>query len=216
MFLLLFMSLAWAEGPVRIGIIDTGIRPDHNLKTCALPMDFTNRGINDADGHGSNVAHLITKDVKNYCLIILKYYHTKLESDSLTNELKALEIAVDSNLHVLNLSVSGESYNQKECNLIKMMLDKGTKVIAAAGNSGSNLSNKKVYPAMCDSRITIVGSRGDNGLISKWSNFGDLPNLIYRNGEHVSAGGFMLSGTSQATAKYTNEVVKSLEKDKAK
>lgn len=209
---------------IRVAVIDTGFNYSFKQykhfkidkpKLCKTGhKDFTNSSLTDTNGHGSNIVSLISKgNTKvDYCLIILKYYSKDTENISLDIELEAIKYAIKQKVDIINLSIAGYSYSKEECKLVKVALDKGIKIVAAAGNEGFDLSNTKVYPAMCDRRVKIVMNYNKNTrhYMSNYAN-----NLIKEQGTYqygVSNKELpeFKTGTSQATANYTSKLIKQL------
>jgi subtilisin family serine protease len=211
---------------IRVAVIDTGFNFSFKQykhfkltkpKLCKTGQkDFTNSSITDVNGHGSNIVSLIAKGNENtdYCIMVLKYYSKETENISLDIELEALKYAIKSKVDVINLSIAGYAYSKEECETIKLALDKGIRIVAAAGNEGFDLSKTKVYPAMCDRRVKIVMNY-DKTTRHYTSNYGN--NLIKEQGTNqygVSDKELpeFRTGTSQATANYTNKLIRNYEK----
>ena len=207
-----------------VGVIDTGFNFSFNQyehfklskpKLCKTGhKDFTGSTITDTNGHGSNIVSLIAKgnESADYCVMVLKYYSEETADRSLTLELEAIQYAIEQKVDILNMSLSGYEYSKKECLLIKEALNRGIKIVAAAGNEGYNLAKTKVYPAMCDDRIKVVMNY-DKDTIHYTSNYGS--NVIKERGTNqygVSAKALpeFKTGTSQATANYTAKLLKQL------
>lgn len=163
-----------------VAIIDTGI-DEELLKTDTFckegHKDFTNTGIADRHGHGTHISGLIDQyarnyifspnkdpkplyDIKlNYCQIVLKFFNTNDSSvNHLDNTRKALRYAIDMKVDMINYSAGGTESDSKERELVIEALNKGIKVVVAAGNEGSDIDKNKYYPAMYDSRIYRVGN----------------------------------------------------------
>lgn len=189
---------------IRIAVIDTGFNSG-NVKLCKTGhKDFTGTGLMSRKSqHGQNIINIIGNILKDtdYCIINIKFLD---EEYSTTGDLiPALAYARELNPDFLNISAGGEVKDQVEAILIKKMLNEGVKILAAAGNKSRNLDNDCFYhPACSDNKIITVGSVDNNGQTSSFSNYGNYVKA-WENGEKVDAGGVVLSGTSQATAKRT-------------
>lgn len=207
-----------------VGVIDTGFNFSFNQyehfklskpKLCKTGhKDFTGSTITDTNGHGSNIVSLIAKGNENtdYCIMVLKYFSKETEAVSLNPELKAIEYAIKQKVDVINMSIAGYSFNKQECDLVKIALNKGIRIVAAAGNEGYDLSKTKVYPAMCDSRITIVMNyyKDTRHYSSNYGNNAIKEQGTYQYGVSDKATPEFKSGTSQATANYTGKLIKQL------
>lgn len=195
------------DGRTAIAIIDTGITANINYnKLCSHSKDFTKTSLLDKDGHGSNVAGIIEKDVdfKTHCLLILKIDTTP------KTYVKALEYAVASKAKFINISLVGRHPIVYEIELLRQALHQGSLISVAAGNESTNLSKDcSFYPAcytFYSENYFIVASVNKKGEISSYSNFGGPAN-VYFVGEKLVGNGIVMSGTSQATASWTNTLI---------
>ena len=214
-FTSLILSLTLYAEPIKIAILDSGYDTKTlDFKQCdngKLDRDFTSKGLNDNAGHGNNVLHIITNGLENvdYCIINIKIIN-KWADDNLLTYLQGLQYASSiEGLNVLNISLAGNGHNDIEVTLINYMLNKKVFITAAAGNQGLNLDKDcKVYPACYDNRIITVGCLKQNKKNRcELSNYGKYIKT-WEVGQNVKAGGYILSGTSQATAKMTNNLIK--------
>lgn len=220
--------------PVIVAVIDTGFdfestwsRTPHLKKPRACKYghkDFTGLGLQDSHGHGTHIAGLIAQyaDKANYCLVILKYYHTETApTDNLKNSILAFQRAIDLKVSVINYSGGGVEKSEAECRLMKKALNMGIVVVAAAGNEGVDINKKPYYPAMCDNRIIAVGNLENNGMYAKSSNYSNgvelkAKGMVYEKGVRAlstlpnNSDGLM-TGTSQAAAIRTGKIVKDLD-----
>jgi subtilisin family serine protease len=179
------------------------------------PSDY----LKDNHGHGTHIAGLIAKYAgdSDYCLLIAKYYDPKAKvNDNLLRTRQALEWAIKRNIDIINYSGGGSEKSEEECIVIKKALDKGIIVVTAAGNERSNLDETPYYPAMCDSRVTMVAN------LDVFGGYRGLASTSNYNSEVVAVQGTkvksifpnerteVMSGTSQATAIVTGRLVKLL------
>lgn len=204
-------TLAYAK-PIKVAIIDTG-EPYIRVKPCAEGhTDFTGLGIKDTNGHGTNIANLIDQYAGNadYCQIYLKYYDPRNDRLNLSNSISAWEKAVDLKVDIIIYAGGGTAYSVYEERVVKRALAQGIFVFAAAGNEGSNLeANCNYYPACIDWKIVKVGCKDSQGRLCTRSNYAKhLENFLYADGYQRSAGGYTLTGTSQATAVVTGRFVR--------
>ena len=220
--------------PVIVAVIDTGFdfKSDwaaiikaypkfRKPRTCKYGnVDFTGTGLEDRHGHGTHVAGLIAQyaDNSNYCLVIMKYFDKATDSsDHLDDTAKAFQRAIDLKVDIINYSGGGEEYSKNECTLIKKALNAGIVVVAAAGNEGKNINDRKYYPAMCDDRVKAVGNIYNTGEYVQSSNFTDdgpksrhLYNQIGYNIMSLAPNNqlFIMTGTSQSAAIQTGKIIK--------
>jgi subtilisin family serine protease len=214
------------EEPIKVAVIDTGfdfggqVIPNAHLCNyghedftdgetikdpklwSAIPMDVT--------GHGTNIVGLINKYAgnANYCIIILKFWKSDEDAygENLLNEVRAIEYATSIKADIINISGGGENYRDMEAEAVKSFLDTGGIMVTAAGNTGKDLTVLPFYPAMCDSRVVVVGSLNNEGVKSNTSNYGKEVKA-WEIGEHQEAYGVSMSGTSQAAAIRTGKTL---------
>lgn len=189
---------------VRVAVIDTGINITKapNVKLCNTDhKDFSASSIVDTNGHGTNVSEIIAKNNKDndYCIYAIKFYSEN--TDTLKAFVQSLVYVNTLKVDIVNLSVSGSGFSKLESILIKQLLDKGVKVVVAAGNDNKDISKKcDVYPACYDDRIYIIGNKSNK------SNYGKQVDFVL-NGNRVNAGGKVLSGSSQSAAIFSGILV---------
>ena len=192
-------------------VIDTGINYKDKKIAPFLCVnghkDYTNEGLFDYNGHGTNVAWQIIKSFnsKKYCVLSVKYYpkYSLHISDNLINELKGIDYAIEVGAVLINFSGGGESYSRNEDIVIKKALSSNVKIVVASGNNGANLDEKcNFFPACLKphKNLHIVGALSKEGQRMKFSNYGHQV-TEWAIGESVEdQNGNPLSGTSQATA----------------
>lgn len=123
---------------------------------------WTGYGLEDKHGHGTHISGIIDQHVKglvftqpdqiwkkgylravekNYCQVILKWYHNSNGINDTSIGLKhALRYAIyDLKANVINLSGGGEDYDEDERKLIIAGLARGIKIVVAAGNNSHHL-----------------------------------------------------------------------------
>lgn len=194
---------------LRIGVLDTGL---NTYTRTRIPLcrdwaqDVTGTGTQDDNEsqHGSNVAHIIAQEAGTvkFCLVIIKVF-TGPDTEHNKYYLAGLERALTLKLDYLNASMAGHGFIMRERDLIRRLLDRGTRIVASAGNDEAYLGHTcYLYPACSDPRVIVVGALG-----TRMSNRG--PRITaWANGAHVCGGGVCLTGTSQATAAITGRLVR--------
>lgn len=210
----IFLSLtAQAENRTRVAIIDTGV----DFSTAGPFMckdghkDFTGKGLTDAEGHGTNIAGIITRNMNRntHCIQVLKWYHNG-EKDKpevvRARVLSALKRALEYKAKYVNLSMSGTLNSVEEYTAIYDLLESGAKVFVAAGNDGQNLNMKcDIYPAcyhIHNPNFYVVANYNNSS-----SNFANW--VKWEDGNNVEGFGHVSSGTSQATAVFLSKKLKS-------
>lgn len=230
LILILFSSIQ-SLATIKVAVIDTGFDIRSTWPTadkietgytrpvlCANHFNFISntRDVTDNHGHGTHIAGLIAKyaEQTDYCILVLKYYDPKVpNTDNLKNSIRAFRYAITQKVDIINYSGGGTERSEEECTAVKMALDAGIRVVAAAGNERSNLDLHPYYPALCDARVMIVGNYQTNGKRAPSANYSakqywvvpevgtDILSLLPKNQY-----GYM-SGTSQATAIVTGKLV---------
>lgn len=206
--LLILFNLVHASDMIKIAVVDTGLDfHNTNIKICDNGhADFTGNGMNDVNGHGSNVSAIIDEyagDTK-HCQIIIKYYNKDKSYDFVA----ALKYAIKLKPDIINVSSTGTDPSPEERAIINKALSKHIIIIAAAGNEGKNLDiNCNFYP-VCYKGVIGVGNLINPFRRNPSSNYGKF--LVWEIGTNITAGGKTLSGTSQSTAVLTGKLVKEI------
>lgn len=216
--LVLFSVVALGETRKKVAIVDSGISDHAYFKKYLCRSghkDFTGTNILDAQGHGTNVAGLIVKKLNpvTHCLVIIKFFHTyKHPMGSLVGVDNTLAIArylAYIKPHYINMSLEGSIFMTEEYNILYSLLERGTKIVVAAGNRAANLDEGCYsYPACYffhTKNFYVVGANNSN------SNTNGPVNRI-RPGVNQCARGICLSGTSQATANFMADLVSGVDK----
>lgn len=234
---------AQKETRTKIAIIDTGIRVNsHNKKyLCKFghkSFIYGQNPLQDAHGHGTNVASLIipNMDNKRQCLVIVKFWDVNMGSAN------GMELVRLSLLHVeklgvsyINMSLTGNEPDHLEYQYIKRLINKGVRIAVAAGNDNMNLDKTcQAYPACYNFKsknFRVVGSN-TMGLKAlqrtirvgkapkrvqivkingKWFEkypYSNLGNRVTHWENGTNRGTPQMTGTSQATAIVTGKWVK--------
>lgn len=191
--------------PFKVAIIDSGYTPGQ-ATLCPDSKDFTGSTLSDEMGHGTNILGLITEAAgqqDKWCAEVLKVFDPR-RYHSIQTYKTALEWARLTWPDLLNLSLSGTVYSNREFELIEQILDQGTIIVAAAGNEERTLDpvcgpTCSVYPACLDPRIIKVANSAGAHV--------DGLEIIQENGKNQIGYGVELSGSSQATAKVTGRLL---------
>jgi hypothetical protein len=202
LFLLLSNS-AYAK-TMRIAVFDTGF--DRSLSHAPLCPDATPLQDSAANRHGTNVADLIAQNAGkgDYCLLPFSIFVPDYNRDGYVG---LLHLVAKMHVDVINMSFAGQGYDADEAAALKVLLDQGVIIMAAAGNVHShlNFSDCRIYPACDDRRIVVVGTY--SGL----SGFGDRISMkTRRDSGCIGDSSHCLTGTSQATAIETGRFVRRL------
>lgn len=195
---------------------------EHILGPINYP-DLTPADVNDVSGHGTHVAGLVLGGpaYESYrsplidsasgrgrlALSIIAVSRGTLDLDTQTE--MRIGPAIDAMVSPMVVNMSIAFAEQDAANTFRDILTKNPKTlfVAAAGNDGEDLKERRIYPASLggEERLNLitVGSVDSNGLLSNFSNFGanvdlaapgcNITSWIDGEGPKVS-----ISGTSQA------------------
>ncbi len=165
----------WPEGigpsgcgaPVRIGMVDTGLNPDHEALRGAridlsrvAPEDFSP----SAAIHGTAVAALLVGDpatrvpglLPDLPLVAVDAFHKDAgdeRADAFTL-VRALDLLAQRGVRVINLSLAGPSNTVLGDTLTQLTDQRQIVVVAASGNAGPRAD--PAYPAAYDSVIAVT------------------------------------------------------------
>jgi subtilisin family serine protease len=250
-------AFAKNKKPIIVAVIDTGISEKLMKANFLCKMghrDLTGKGLNDTNGHGTHISGLIDQYVKNiyltsdlmqidkllakkvnYCQVIIKYYDADKLSDNMRHELVALRYAINIKVDVINFSAGGVDFSPREARLIKEALDKGIRVVVAAGNESKEiflreepkpktksqqevetdeLSKAYYFPASLDSRLIVVGNVKKDGDRGFSSNYGEYVKNVEMGTNvislHTDKTTMVLTGTSQSTAIKTGKIIRQM------
>jgi thermitase len=195
-----------------VAVLDTGIDQRHEDLCGKIMADvnFTSsRTTEDVLGHGTHVAGIIAANRNNglgivglapeSSLLNVKVANDKGQSD-ISTVAGGIIWAVDKGASVINMSIALEEYSPQLEEAVRYAWSHGAVIVAAAGNSGSELP---VYPALFENCIAVTALCQD-GTLAPLSNYGDWVDIaapgfnIYSTLPGNSYG--YKSGTSFATA----------------
>lgn len=207
---------------IKVGIVDTGIDPDHpDFAGRIVQMkDFTGQGPNDNHGHGSHVAGIVGgsgaasggkyKGVAPECV----YYTAKVlrgdGSGSTSDVMAGVEWAVQQGVQVINLSLGSDGACDGTDALsvtCDAAMDRGVAVCIAGGNAGPGAST--VGSPGCAKKVITIGATTKSDQVADFSSRGPTsdnrikPDLCFPGGSIISC---RASGTSMGTpvdASYT-------------
>ncbi len=216
-------------GQSRVAVIDTGLyinNPDFNGRYLSdLSVDITSSSNSnytklkdisnpDSGNHGTHVCGLIAaKQNNNFqitgiasdnlnCLVnlIAIKASTNGQSFTLSNQLKAIQYAIENGADVINLSLGSDTYNTSYQDVINNAYNAGISVVAARGNNGSTQLH---YPA-CYNNVISVSSLDEYDSLVESSSYGDEDicapgKLIYSSSVSSNDIPTVKSGTSMAT-----------------
>ncbi len=197
-------GISTGDRQVKVGVIDTGVAYDHpdlNVNVCDIGL-----GTYDAAGHGSHVSGIIAATLNNGLggagiapNVSVTSYRVANDQGQLDNYgiFVAIMTAADNGEWIINMSLGGYFYDYYDDMAIQYAHDKGTTVVVAMGNDGSNTL---CYPAAYNNVIAVGATTETDGR-AYFSNFGPWCDVSAPGYEILSTypGGFAyMSGTSMA------------------
>ncbi len=209
----------WAAGitgkGIKVGIVDTGIDPNHPdfSGRIAQMKDFTGEGAADNNGHGTHVAGIVGgsgaasggkyRGVAWECSFYIAKVLRGDGSGSMSDVMAGVEWAVQQGTQVINLSLGGEGACDGTDALsvtCDAAVGKGTAVCVAAGNSGPAAST--VGSPGCARNVITIGATDKEDQVASFSSRGPTldgrvkPDVCFPGVNIVSA---RASGTSMGT-----------------
>lgn len=152
--------------------------------------------------HGKLIYDLIYDDLSDSLANIYCAHISLGKTNNIDEFNHLLSNLLDENIDLINMSFGIETYNQTTFDLLEQISERGTIIVAAAGNMGGDFCQ---YPAAYDLDCIIsVGAAEQNGQIASYSNYGQNVDIfVQTSNTHVN-----LSGTSAACAIFTNSLLK--------
>ncbi|WP_134702761.1 S8 family peptidase [Ammoniphilus sp. YIM 78166] len=164
-----------------IAILDTGVDPNHpDLRGKLLQgYDFVERDLapNDANGHGTHVAGIAAAVTNNAVGIAGMAPRASIlpvrvlgsdGSGSLQAVANGIIYAANQGAQVINLSLGSPATSTTLQNAIQYAWNRGTVIVAAAGNENSRTPN---YPANYP-HVIAVAATNQNDTRASFSNYG--------------------------------------------
>lgn len=197
---------------IKIAIIDTGVQLNHpDLASKLLTgYDFVSGDSfpNDGNGHGTHVAGIAAAITNNQrgiagvaplASILPVRVLDNNGTGTLSDIANGIIFAANQGAHVINLSLGSTQGAVTLQNAINYAWNKGSVLVAAAGNSGVNVPN---YPAYY-SNVIAVASTDSEDRKSSFSNYGSWVQVAAPGTDVLStytSGWYSyLSGTSMAS-----------------
>lgn len=172
---------------VVVAVLDTGIDLNHPdlAQNMVNGINIINPGLlpQDDHGHGTHVAGIVAAVTNNgvgvagvagnCSLMPVKV----LDSDGGGTDFgvaQGIQWAADNGARVINLSLGGPEYSKALEDAVKYARAKGSLIVAAAGNEGSN---KILYPAAFADAIAVGATDIDDEL-AYFSNYGNALDIV--------------------------------------
>ena len=117
-----------------IALIDTGVNDD----LADISVNLTEDPDADANGHGTQMAHIIKERGRDKASIISIKAFNDNGGGSLANVTAAMKYAIEAHVDIINISAAIRDSERTEAfkNMINLALSNGIIVVAAAGNNG--------------------------------------------------------------------------------
>ncbi|MFW6021986.1 MAG: S8 family peptidase [Halanaerobiaceae bacterium] len=180
---------------VIVAVLDTGIlknHPDLN-ENIVDGYDFVDHDFDPTDtdpefSHGSHVAGIIAATANNGQGISGLARNIKIMpvrvidsggSGGYSNLIAGIHWAVDNGADIINLSLAGNRNSRSLRDAVKYAVNRGTTIIASAGNNGSS---PILYPAKYPEVIS-VGAVGPTAERAYYSNYGPDLDLVAPGGD---------------------------------
>jgi len=160
--------------------------------------DFSNQ----PESHGTLIYNLICENLSKEHAEIHHIDISLNGSSSSENLNRLLRNLLNEDVDLINMSFGVKSYNQTTFDLLEQFGERGTIIIAAAGNNGEDYCQ---YPAAYDLEcIVSVGAAELNGQIASYSNYGQDVDVFVKTPNAVTD----FLGTSAACAVLTNSILR--------
>lgn len=171
----------WGRGNgVKVCVLDTGVDTTHP----DLPATFAQESfitspveaVEDLNTHGTHVSGTILALDNTDGVIGVAPQATLLIGKVLANSgsgpssagMAGINWAVANGARVINMSLSGSTFNQSYADTVQAAVDAGTLVVCAMGNNGDNVPR---YPAAYPASMPIAAV-DSSGVIASFSSFG--------------------------------------------
>lgn len=166
---------------VLVAVLDTGLRTTnrdlHNMRVSGYNIIAGNSNYEDDHGHGTMVTSVIAAEMDNgfgiagvapgVSFLAVKVMNSS-GSGTYSDMIKGIEYAVSQGAQIVNMSIGGRSASTALKLAIDQAVEKGTVIVAAAGNEGTtSLSYPAAYP-----NVVGVGAVDINDNKMTYSNTG--------------------------------------------
>jgi len=149
----------------------------------------------DSNSHGTHVAGIIGAEGDNATGISGVCWNIKIMPlkflDSLgvglvSDEVDAIQYAIDNGAHIINASFGDPGYSNPEQDAIGEAQYAGILFVTAAGNTGDHIDRDPIYPAAytLDNIISVTASN-QNDQLPWWANYGPVGVDVAAPGENI-------------------------------
>lgn len=185
-----WQNVSSAQRTIKVAVIDSGLEMTHEdlqnrIASGGYNFILGSNEVYDVNGHGTAVSGVISAQANNgkgiagvagvldvkVLPLQAAYYDGSMY---LSEELAAIDYAIQNDVDIINISYGSLSYSEMEQQAILEAVSKGITVVVAAGNEGRSIY---AYPASYDGVIS-VGSVSTNLNVSSFSNFNNKVDLV--------------------------------------
>jgi PKD repeat protein len=166
---------------VRIGVIDTGIDPNHPDLHVAGGYSFFRKSPDYSDivFHGTHVAGIIAAKRNGFGVVGMapeaEVYSLAVFNEigqaSIGNLIDAIQWCIDHDIDIINMSFGSDFPSAAMKEALQKASDAGILLVAAAGNSGRGDYDNVLYPAKYDT-VIAVAAIDENDQVADWSSRG--------------------------------------------
>jgi thermitase len=199
------------DASVKVAILDSGIDATHDDlagKVVGSANFTTSPTLNDNVGHGTHVAGIAAAATNNAIGVAGTGYNTDLLNGKVLDDTgsgyyswiaNGIVWAADNGAKVISMSLGGSASSQALQDAVNYAWGKGVVIVAAAGNSNSNVP---MYPGAY-TNVVAVAATDTNDIRASFSNYGNWVDVAapgvsiystYKGNSYAT-----LSGTSMAT-----------------
>ncbi len=164
-----------------IAIIDTGVDSNHAELSPLLLDGYNtidnNEATDDDHGHGTHVAGIAAAQTDNGTGVASSSFYSQILPVKVLNQVgvgtyadvaEGIIFSADEGSRILNLSLGGNSDSQTLERAVEYAKEKGSILVAAAGNNGNDAP---VYPAAYTG-VLAVSASDENDELASFSSFG--------------------------------------------
>ena len=140
---------------IRVALIDTGVDTTSALLQGHIADRYDASNMSDENGHGTLMAEIIASNTNENVKIVPYKVFDENGRATVGATYDALLKAINENVDVISLSVSGYGTSNMLSTAIAKAKEKGIYVVVAAGNDGDNADN--YMPGNITDAITVSG-----------------------------------------------------------
>ena len=205
-----------SNNSIKIAVLDSGTNVEFPQIVDSYSTVDDSDGFSDEVNHGTIIISKLVQLLPSSQILSIKVFESNDSIDPMALK-KGIEIAIDNNVDIINISLGYETYSKEVESVIKQAKEEGIMIVSAAGNQGTP---SLLYPAAYDGVISVM-SRDINNKDSRLNNYSLKKKSVSAPGEHILVDGYdFVTGSSIAcvfvcatiasilhNSNYTNEEV---------